>query len=65
MDLIELFQSRCGSIQLRCGANSTKNMDFLYFSTFETIGLPFVCTRSYQFLQKSRFFGLVLKGLLH
>ena len=42
-----------------------KHVDFPYFSTLETIGFPFVFTRSYQILQKKTgFFSLVVKGIL-
>ena len=42
-----------------------KHVDFPYFSTLETIGFPFVFTRSYQILQKKTgFFSLVVKGKL-
>ena len=44
---------------------SMKHVDFPYFSTLETIGFPFVFTRSYQILQKKTgFFSLVVKGIL-
>ena len=43
---------------------SMKHVDFPYFSTLETIGFPFVFTRSYQILQKTGFFSLVVKGIL-
>ena len=40
-----------------------KHVDFPYFSTLETIGFPFVFTRSYQILQKKRDFSVLwLKG---
>ena len=38
---------------------SMKHVDFPYFSTLETIGFPFVFTRSYQILQKKRDFSVL------